>query len=357
MRNWETFKTTYKVSDFISWQRSNTLELSPSFQRRPVWKSGAKSYLLDTIIRGLPIPIIFLREQKTDLKTLEPRREVVDGQQRIRTVISFIEPNLLKKDYKPANDDFVIQASHNRDLSGNKFSDLDDEIRQSILDYTFSVHILPSQVDDREVLEIFARMNATGVKLNYQELRNASYFGVFKTSMYRLASEQLERWREWNIFTEYNIARMDEVEITSEFAILMLKGLTGKTQSAINKVYKEKDSSDQYTEKNEIENRFRTVMDTIDNRFGSNIRYTLFKKQTPFYHLFLIFYDLLYGVDSPIQPVRARHISSDRIAKIKLAGERIENKTAPDDVLQSLARRTTNLNSRSVVFAYFRRED
>ena len=355
MKNWETFKTTYKVSDFISWQRSETLELSPSFQRRPVWKPGAKSYLLDTIIRGLPIPIIFLREQKTDLKTLEPRREVVDGQQRIRTVLSFIEPNLLK-DYKPSRDNFVIQSTHNRDLSGKNYSALDDEIRQSILDYTFSVHILPSQVDDREVLEIFARMNATGVKLNPQELRNASWFDAFKTSMYHLASEQLERWRDWNIFTEYNIARMDEVEITSEFAILMLKGLTGKTQSAIDRVYREKDSPDQYTERNEIENRFRTVMDTIDNRIGSNIKYLVFKKETLFYHLFLIIYDLLYGVNSPIEPVRARHISPNRIAKIKLAGERIGDKTAPDDVLQSLARRTTNLNSRSIVFAYFRRE-
>ena len=148
MKNWETFKTTYKVSDFVSWQRSKTLELSPSFQRRPVWQPGAKSYLIDTIIRGLPIPIIFLREQKTDLKSLEPRREVVDGQQRIRTVLSFIEPNLLK-DYEPARDDFVIQASHNEELSGKKYSDLDDEIQQSILDYIFSVHILPSQVDDR----------------------------------------------------------------------------------------------------------------------------------------------------------------------------------------------------------------
>lgn len=355
MKNWETFKTTYKVSDFISWQRSKTLELSPSFQRRPVWQPGAKSYLLDTIIRTLPIPIIFLREQKTDLKTLEPRREVVDGQQRIRTIFSFIEPNLLK-DYKPTRDDFVIQATHNKELAGKSFSDLDNEIQQSILDYTFSVHIFPSQVDDREILEIFARMNSTGVKLNPQELRNAYYFGEFKTSMYHLASEQLERWREWNIFTEYNIARMDEVEITSEFAILILKGLTGKSQAAITRIYKDKDSPNLYPKRNEVENRFRIVMDTIDDKIGSNIRYLAFKKQTIFYNLFLIIYDLLYGVNSPLQPVRPRHISPDNIAKIKLAGERIETKTTPDDVLQAVSRRTTNINSRSVVFAYFRGE-
>ena len=58
-------RTQYRVSDFISWQRSKTLVLSPSFQRRAVWKSGAKSYLIDTIARGLPIPIIFLRDQRS----------------------------------------------------------------------------------------------------------------------------------------------------------------------------------------------------------------------------------------------------------------------------------------------------
>ena len=103
-------RTHYKVSDFIAWSRAGTLVLSPSFQRRPLWPSGAKSFLLDTIVRDLPIPIIFLRDQKTDLQRLEPKREVVDGQQRIRTLLTFIVP-------------------------------------QNILDYQFSVHILPSSID------------------------------------------------------------------------------------------------------------------------------------------------------------------------------------------------------------------
>jgi uncharacterized protein with ParB-like and HNH nuclease domain len=100
-------KTVYKVSDFLSWQWSNSLVLSPSFQRRSVWPKAAKSFLIDTVVRGLPIPIIFLREQ-TDLNTLEPIREVVDGQQRLRTLISFIEPDLLK-DFDPERDSFVVK--------------------------------------------------------------------------------------------------------------------------------------------------------------------------------------------------------------------------------------------------------
>ncbi len=261
--------------------KSQTLLLSPSFQRRPVWDPGAKSYLIDTVVRGLPMPIIFLREQKSDLKTFEPK--VVDGQQRIRTLVSYISPNFLK-DLNPDRDIFTVKRSHNKELYGKMFLDLPDQTQQAILDYEFSVHILPSSTDDREVLEIFARMNATGLKLNEQELRNAKFYGEFKTSMYRIASEQLNKWRTWKIFTENNIARMEEVEISSEFALLMLKGLTGKTQASINKIYNEKDA--EYPECAEVERRFRIIMETIDNYLGDGLKYIPFSKKTLFYSLF-----------------------------------------------------------------------
>jgi len=67
-------RTNYKVSDFISWQRGGSLQLSPSFQRRPVWSAGAKSLLIDTVVRGLPMPVIFLRELPSDLSDFEPQR-------------------------------------------------------------------------------------------------------------------------------------------------------------------------------------------------------------------------------------------------------------------------------------------
>src|SRR5580704_12797181 len=134
MQSHQVTKTNYKVSDFISWAKASTLLLSPSFQRRSVWPAGAKSYLIDTIVRGLPIPIIFLREQKTDLNSLEPKREVVDGQQRIRTLLSFIQPNLIKN-FDPEKDGFTIKKTHNRDLADKPFGSLPPEVRQTILDY------------------------------------------------------------------------------------------------------------------------------------------------------------------------------------------------------------------------------
>lgn len=348
----ETLKTLYKVSDLISWQKARSLVLSPSFQRRAVWKAGAKSYLIDTIVRGLPIPILFLREQKTDISTLEAKREVVDGQQRIRTIFSYIKNSLLP-DYREERDFFQVTKVHNKELANKNFSELASDIQQRILDYQFSVHILPANVDDREVLQIFARMNSTGYKLTGQELRNAQFYGEFKTSIYELAFEQLSRWRDWKIFTEDNIARMEEVELSSEFAILMLKGkLTGMTQKSIDSIYEKYEEI--YTERHEVENRFRIIMDTIDDNLGSQMRFSPFKNKTLFYPLFAFIYDYQFGIGSKLEKIKPKSISSEIIGNVKTAGDRIQDKTAPEDVIDAAARRTTHLKYRTAIFNYLK---
>jgi hypothetical protein len=351
MKTLEMVRTTYRVSDFVSWKRAGTLELSPSFQRRPVWKPGAKSFLVDTTVRGLPMPVIMLREHKTNLNKLEPSREVVDGQQRLRTLFTYIDSSLLK-DYKRDTDAFEIEPDHNSDLAGKTFSQLSNDLKQRILDYQFSVQILPTGIDDREVLQIFARLNATGIKLNFQELRNAEFYGKFKTSMYALAAEQLPRWRNWKIFTEYNIARMEEVEITGEFAMLMFKGVTGKSQTAIDTIYKQKDD-EKFPEKFEVEHRFRSVMDTIEDKFGDEL--LAFKKKTLFYSLFAFIYDMEFGIGSELKKLHKKNVPSNAITWVKAAAEKIQSGSAPKEVLDAVARRTTNPDSRKKVLEYLKK--
>jgi len=346
-------KTQYKVSDFLTWQKSGLLILSPKFQRRSVWRTGAKSYLLDTIIKGFPIPIIFLREQKTDLTTLQHKREVVDGQQRIRTVLSFIEPASLGKQYVENRDRFEIKRAHNKDLSGKTFDQFPDEIRQRILDYEFSVQVLPSSIDDRQVIQIFARMNATGYKLNGQELRNAGYFGEFKSSMYTLAAEQLDRWEAWGILTWDNIARMQEVEITSEFAQLMLNGIVGRSQRALNNLYDSKDVD--YPEKREVERRFQTMMDLIDDNLSRDLPASTFTKRPLFYGLFAAIYDSSYGLGSKLSRKKPKRLSPNIASNLRKTSELIESKDAPADVLKALERRTTHPSSRKTVTNYLKK--
>jgi hypothetical protein len=335
-------KTVYKVSDFLSWQRSNSLVLSPSFQRRSVWPKAAKSFLIDTVVRGLPIPIIFLREQ-TDLNTLEPIREVVDGQQRLRTLISFIEPDLLK-DFDPDRDSFVVKKTHNADISGKTFRHLTADTRKRILNYDFSVHVLPSDTDDREVLQIFARMNATGVKLNAQELRNAEYYGVFKTLAYNLAYEQLSRWRAWKIFSENDIARMSEVEETSDLMLLMLIGIHGKSQEALNKVYSTYE--EEFPQGTDLAHRFRLVMDKIDETFGRHIQSSAFSRKALFHTLFTFYYDHLYGLNSPLERRKPNELSSAIVAAVKETSDQILHGTLDEKLAKVLRGATGDPGSR-----------
>ena len=93
MKNFDS--RTYSINDFLEWEENSQLELSPKFQRRSVWNDTARSFLMDTIIEGKPIPKVFIR-QKLNPQTRKSVREVVDGQQRLRAIFEFIKEELLK---------------------------------------------------------------------------------------------------------------------------------------------------------------------------------------------------------------------------------------------------------------------
>jgi hypothetical protein len=344
-------KTVYKVSDFLGWQRDGTLVLSPSFQRRPVWKSIAKSFLIDTIVRGFPIPVIYIRE-RVDLDTQSTVREVVDGQQRLRTIISFIAPDALP-DFDPQRDEFTVRALHNSEIAGKPFGRLPSDIKSGILGYEFSTHILSSETDDRDILQMFSRINSTGLKLSPQELRNAQFFGEFKVQMYRLALEQLDRWRSWEIFTEDQIARMKEVEMTSDLVINFIAGITAKRQPIIDKWYEEND--EEFRGSEEVAKRFRRVFDELDDTFGYEIAGGPFASEVLFFSLALLVYDLLYGLEAPLARRRAQTLPASFAHKVLAAGEAIEAEEVPPDVLDAVRRAPFDAARREVRHRFLRR--
>lgn len=342
-------KTFYKIADFVNWQKNGQLKLSPEFQRRSVWKTGAKSYLIDTIVKGMPIPIIFLRDKRS-ADQFEPIREVVDGQQRLRTVLSFVCPQYLK-DFNEARDAFVVMTVHNPHIAGLKFEQLDEETQQKILDYEFDAHILPSKIDDREIIQIFRRMNSTSYTVNKQELRNAEFFGNFKTSVYNLAAEQLQRWRKWGIFSEDDISRMAEVELTSECIDLMIiKTIAGKSPTRIDKLFSTLDG--EFLGREESEKRFRYVMDVIDDSFGANPKDIVFLKKTLFFTLFAFLYSKIFELKDLNIDAKPKAPNVVTIGKIKLASERLKARTAPQNVLEATDRRTTNPQERKDLYNY-----
>ncbi len=344
-------KTFYKVADFISWKKKGGLVLSPNFQRRSVWNKGTKSFLIDTVFKGLPVPIIFLRDRGVDKTTYEPIREVIDGQQRLRTLISYIAPELLD-DFNPAKDEFLVKKTHNKELAETAFTSLDEDIQNRIRNYEFSVHILSSNVDDRDIIQIFRRMNSTNYSLTKQELLNSQYFGEFKTSQYDLAAEQLAQWRDWKTFTENDISRMQEVELTSELAISLIeKKVMGKSASSIEKYYKKFDEI--YAKRKIVEDRYRTTVDFIAKNFLGNRNDFVFYKKTVFYTFFMVIYNSLYGISSGVdKKITPKKVASTKIQALKQKGDRIKDRTAPDKVLEATDRRTTNPKERDILFKY-----
>jgi len=349
MKRWDIQKTQFKVADFLNWAKRDELDLSPMFQRRAVWAKGAKSYLLDTILRGLPVPPIILRDLPPDVKTFSSIREVVDGQQRLRTLLTYIAPKIIN-DYDAKRDDFKILKAHNPDLAGLGFRDLKKQHQQNILDYQFMVHIFPSETDDREILEIFARLNATGTKLNNQELRNSQFFGEFKTRAFAFAAENLGLWRKWKLFSESSIARMDEVEFTSELFILAMNGISDNKKSLIDKTYEEFD--EEFKGYLELEKRFRHILSLLDENL-SGVRADLLKTKAIVYPLTAAIYEHCYGLGSSLVSAKPKQLSKKAVKVKGVLAEQLLDQKAPKRVLLAFEARTSQAKNRRVLTKYF----
>lgn len=347
----EVKRTLFSVGDFLSWQRQGTLELNPKFQRRSVWKPGAKSYLVDTVVRNLPTPLIFLRET-FDLRTLENHREVIDGQQRLRTLIAYVDSGALP-DFEFERDGFVMRREHNEELAGKRFKQLDAGAQTRILSYQFSTHVLPTTTEDRDVLSIFARLNSTGTPLNYQELRNAKYFGAFKSLMYELAYQQLERWLGWGIFRYDDISRMLEVEMTSDLIINMMEGLSGKSQTKLDKTYQRFDEV--LPNRDEVRARFGLTMDQIDDVYGNEMRGSVFGGQVYFFSLFVLVYDLMWGLGTALADRTPSRLPGRLTTVLTDASRRFRTADVPDNVLDAVQRASADYGRRKTRHTYLKK--
>lgn len=352
--NFESYPNTYKLSELIEWQRNGQLILNPEFQRRSVWKRGAKSYLVDTVSRNLPVPLIFLRDV-LDVEAQRSVKYVIDGQQRLRTLFAFVDPNLLT-DFNPDTDAFKIARNHNPDLANKTFVQLPKNVQRTILSYRFSTQVLGSEVEDRDVLEVFARLNSTGMRLNYQEQRNAEWFGSFKTSMYQLAYEQLERWIIWGIFSESEISRMDEVELVSDLVNNILNGSSGRTKGVLDKIYEQYDEEFPY--QSDVEARFRHVMDEIETMLGDVIAKSFFSRESLFFTLFQTIYNEIYDLSFFEPDSRPVHLSGARRREVRerllQAAEDFKHQRVPADVWDSFAKSSTHPGRREIRLNYLK---
>ncbi|MCB5195707.1 DUF262 domain-containing protein [Deefgea salmonis] len=153
---------------------SNKIQIDPDFQRGGVWDKKQKSELIESILMGIPLPIIYLFEDNSGTK------QVVDGRQRLTTIFEYMNGSFLLSDLK-------MLKSENESY----FNGLSPKYQSKIEDYQIQAYTILPPTPERVKFDIFDRVNRGGTRLNNQEMRNALYSGASTLLLRELAVDPL----------------------------------------------------------------------------------------------------------------------------------------------------------------------
>jgi hypothetical protein len=280
MRKIQLSQRAYTINDVKRLMEHKELTPQPKYQRRRTsWPLNAKTGLIDTILCNYPIPPIYIRSFMDE--NHRRRTEIIDGQQRISTIIEFLN-GIFKLTNNLTNNDYV----------GRSFQELPLEIQDNITDYELSFTAIVGATDS-DIISIFSRMNSFSLPLNSQEKRNALYAGQFKTTVYEIASQYYTFFHSFKILGDSNIARMKDAELVSELFSAILIGLNGMTSKKIDDNYKNYDTN--FDCRNDIQGMFNQIMSYLGSLLENDIIRGQFSKVIWFLPLFLVLYQKCYG--------------------------------------------------------------
>lgn len=219
------------VGDFCNGLNANKIIINPDYQRNSgLWTSQAKSYFIESILLGFPIPKLFIYS-KIDLKTKGSIKEIVDGQQRSGALVEFFN-NKLRLSLKAETERF----------RGKKYNDLEDEDKSKFLAYSLPIDQF-SGVDEGSVREAFRRMNASNVPLNEEEQRNATFQGPFKWFVNSLCKEKRERFLAVGLFSKRDLLRMADFKLVADLGYLLEFGIHTTKRQQLDGLYKKYNAS------------------------------------------------------------------------------------------------------------------
>lgn len=190
---------------------------NPDYQRpSDVWSYTKKSFLVDTILKNFPMPPIFLH-QHIDTETGKTIYDVIDGKQRLTTIISFI------KNEVAIPDDFNNDTYGDELLNGLFFKDFDEkelsEWKKVFWKYELTIEYVDTDQIDI-VNNIFDRLNRNGEPLTNQELRNAKYHN---SDFYKLVT-QCSNLSFWELpLSKLEKNRLEHHEFISELLFVILE--------------------------------------------------------------------------------------------------------------------------------------
>jgi|SRR5579862_509899 len=272
------------IQEFVHLFNHDQLNLEPGFQRDSVWTVSDRRKLIESLLQNYPIPSIFLYQQDDNGKL---RYDVIDGKQRLETVLRFQGARSFRRDRFSArvrlhpDDDpeewdwkRLRNRGHEHRLMGYKFQTV--EITGGLAD----------------IVDLFVRINSTGKRLTGAEKRHAKFFqSPFLKQAARLAGKRERFFLENRILSPGQISRMKHVELICELmASLHAEGLIDK-KKALDKLIGDKQPIDPRTLRRVMQETVRIL--NLAKRVFPDIRATRFANSADFYSLCVF----LWGLD------------------------------------------------------------
>lgn len=196
----EFIYTTWTIDDLASYYYADKLDLSPLYQRNEVWSKKAKRELIDTITSHRPVPNFFVYKNGND------SYEMVDGQQRSRSILSF-----LKGGSKP--------------LTNSKNETIDDH--PNFKKYPLNITLITEIGEKEHIEEFYALVNRTGLRLNNPELFKAQFYDTNFLALIEEITDD-DDFKKLGIFRSVN--RMNDSDLVSELLTLLKFGITDKKE-------------------------------------------------------------------------------------------------------------------------------
>ncbi|MGD0022411.1 MAG: DUF262 domain-containing protein [Smithellaceae bacterium] len=190
--------------DITSYPSDNTLEVLfkmwgdgkkditiPDFQRGFVWTIEQSSKLIESFLIGLPVPPVFFYIDKQN------KNLVVDGQQRILSIVFFFEGYFGHVNSKGKRQVFKLTGLNSKspyhDATYSQLSDDDKRKLNGSVLRAVNIRQLSPKEENTSIYHIFERLNTGGTPLTPQEIRNAVFRGKFLTEL-KLMNDD-ENWR------------------------------------------------------------------------------------------------------------------------------------------------------------------
>ena len=152
----------YSIDFLIQQFRNDEFYIPDEYQRQYIWNNADKNRFIESILLGLPIPLMFFSD------TEDGRCEIIDGAQRTQTMEEFMSGDLILSNLKK------LTA-----LNGFTYDDVPAYFRKKFDKTNMRIIVLSDDTSLEIRQEIFNRINTTGRVANNSEIRRGSYRGPF----------------------------------------------------------------------------------------------------------------------------------------------------------------------------------